>query len=533
MPSDCISFRDTHYFSELICDYLDEVEPLQSLYHRFPKIENFEAQIAEKKNNFSPENRSVLEQVLLNQYQEVDASLRTHNNIVSLKDPNTFTIVTGHQLNLFTGPLYFLYKIISAINLTKQLKEKYPDCNFVPIYWMATEDHDFEEINYFNFQGKKVQWTKDSTGAVGRFDTKGLDQVKQALEGAFGKSKNGLELIQLFESAYLENNTLSDATRYLANALFGEFGLVIIDADDQDLKALMKPYFLKEVEAQKSFQAVSKTNALLNELNYKVQVNPRDINLFYMVDGIRERLTKDGNDFKVVNTAITWSKADLINEIENHPERFSPNVIMRPLYQEVILPNLCYIGGGGELAYWLQLKDYFDEVEVSFPILLVRNSVLLIPEKLDEKLKRLNVLPQELFVNQIDFLKERTKTLSDKNIDFSEQKNHLKEQFKALYQLAETTDKSFIGAVAAQEKKQLKGLDQLEKRLLRAEKRRLKDILDRMTAIQDELFPNGSLQERQLNFSEVYLEMGDALIPFLMDALDPLDLNFSILTIQD
>ena len=531
MPSDCISFRDTHYFSTLICDYLDEVESLQPLYNRFPKIENFEAQIKEKQDTFNHGHREVLERALLSQYKDIDASLSTHNNIVSLKDKNTFTVVTGHQLNLFTGPLYFLYKIISTINLTKQLKSAYPQYNFVPIYWMATEDHDFDEINYFNFQGKKVQWSKDGAGAVGRFVTEGLQQVKTALEGAFGKSKQGLELINLFESAYLENTNLSDATRYLANALFGEHGLVIIDADDVSLKELFKPYIIKEIQDHQSHKFVSQSNNTLVDLNYKVQVNPRDINLFYMVDGLRERITFNDDKYIVVNTTRSWTQETLISEINDHPERFSPNVIMRPLYQEVILPNLCYIGGGGELAYWLQLKDYFDSVSVSFPILLVRNSVLLVPEKLSEKLNRLNLRPQELFLNQIDFLKKKTKELSNTEIDFSEQRNHLVQQFKDLYTLAEKTDKSFLGAVGAQEKKQLKGLDNLEKRLLRAEKRRLKDTLDRMTAIQDELFPLGSLQERKLNFSEVYLEMGDSLIPILMNSLNPLDLNFTILTV--
>jgi len=167
----CIPFKKTTYFSNLICDYIEEKESLKPFYHRFPNIDNFKEQIKEKQASFSLESRSALYSALLEQYKQVPTSKETNENITLLKDTNTFTIVTGHQLNLFTGPLYFLYKIISTINLTQQLKKEYPSYNFVPVYWMATEDHDFDEINYFNFKGKKVQWNKEVSGAVGKLNT--------------------------------------------------------------------------------------------------------------------------------------------------------------------------------------------------------------------------------------------------------------------------------------------------------------------------------------------------------------------------
>ena len=177
MPIESISFRNTQYFSNFICDYLDEKPELRAFYNRFPNLENFKPQIEEKSLSFSAETRDTLVSALREQYQDIEASSLTLQHIESLKENNTFTITTGHQLNLFTGPLYFLYKIISTINFTKQLKEVYPDYNFVPIYWMASEDHDFEEINYFNFRGKKIKWNSNQTGAVGRFHLKGLQDV--------------------------------------------------------------------------------------------------------------------------------------------------------------------------------------------------------------------------------------------------------------------------------------------------------------------------------------------------------------------
>jgi uncharacterized protein YllA (UPF0747 family) len=160
----------------------------------------------------------------------------TLNNIKLLNNLNTFTITTGHQLNLFTGPLYFLYKIVSTINLCKELKSEFPEHDFVPIYWMATEDHDFEEINYFNFKHKKISWNRESFGPVGRLSSDGLEAVFAVFESEIGLGKNAEGLKNLFKKAYLEHTNLADATRFLANELFSKEGLVIIDADKSDLK---------------------------------------------------------------------------------------------------------------------------------------------------------------------------------------------------------------------------------------------------------------------------------------------------------
>ncbi|MBT8260559.1 MAG: bacillithiol biosynthesis cysteine-adding enzyme BshC, partial [Bacteroidia bacterium] len=211
------------------------------------------------------------------------------------------------------------------------------------------------------------------------------------------------------------------------------------------------------------------------------------------------------------------------------PERFSPNVIVRPLYQEVILPNLCYIGGGGELAYWLQLKSYFKTEDATFPILLLRNSVLLISSKQKQKLEKLDLTYLDIFKKQNLLINQYVKKISEINIDFSEQKEHLKNQFKALYKIAEKTDQSFLGAVSAQERKQIKGLENLEKRLLKAQKRKLKDTTERIINLQNQLFPNQSLQERQANISELYLKYGEQLIQQLVLNLQPLKSEFLIL----
>lgn len=523
-----IPFKKTGFFSDMMIDYLDENSRLKPFYNNFPNTKGFYNQIEEKKKSFRLQNRVVLSDALQNQYKGFAISDKTQENIDLLKKQNTFTVTTGHQLNLFTGPLYFLYKIISTINLAEELSEKFPENQFIPVYWMATEDHDFDEINYFNFDGKKVLWNRKDGGAVGRFSTEGLEQVFNVFTEHLGNSKNAEYLKELFSKGYLQHNNLADATRFIANELFAEYGLVIIDGDDNSLKELFTPFVKQELENQVSYKEVTNTIARLEE-NYNIQVNPREINLFYLGDDFRERIVFEDGVHKINNTALVFTKEELLLELKNNPKAFSPNVIMRPLYQEVILPNLCYIGGGGEQAYWLELKSYFDAVEVPFPILLLRNSVQVLSEKQAKKLSNLNITKEEIFLNQHELLSKKVIENSDLEISFKDKKEFLKKQFLELKEVATKTDVTFLNAVNAQERKQIKGLENLEKRLLKAEKKRQNDLIERITKLQNSLLPNQSLEERQRNFSEYYLEYGNTFIKTLKTVLKPLELEFTIL----
>ena len=526
-----LPFEKTGFFSKTMLDYLAKKESIAPFYHNCPNLVGFKNQFEEKEKWCNLETRNVLSKSLEKQYQGFDLSEATQKNIALLQQKNTFTVTTGHQLNLFTGPLYFLYKILSTINLAEEISAKFPTKNIVPVYWMATEDHDFEEINYFNFQEKKVQWNAASGGAVGRISTKGLEHVFEEFSSHLGSSKNAEKLKQLFSEGYLKHENLALATRYIANELFKEYGLVIVDGDDLALKKLLAPFVKDELENETSFRAVSETIAAL-EKNYKVQVNPRAINLFYLHENSRERILLKNGVYQINNTDITFSKEEILKEVDKNPMAFSPNVIMRPLYQEIVLPNLCYIGGGGEIAYWLELKNYFDKARVTFPILLLRNSVQIISEKQQKKLASLKISHQELFLKQQELLSKKVLENTEIDIDFNCKINDLKKHFLELKEVAKKTDVSFVGAVNAQEKKQIKGLENLQKRLLRAEKRRQKELVDRITTLQNQLLPNQSLEERQRNFSDYYLAYGPAFLDTLKAALKPLAHQFTIIELS-
>jgi bacillithiol synthase len=423
--------------------------------------------------------------------------------------------------------LYFIYKIISTLKLAEQLKKHYPDYDFVPVYWMATEDHDFEEISSFTFKGKKIHWNTLNKGAVGRLSTAGLQAVFEVFSKELGAGKNAEALRDLFQSAYLKANNLAEATRFLVNELFGLKGLVIIDGDDYLLKKQFAPYIEEELQNKTAFKTVAQAVKQMN--GYKIQVNPRDINLFYLEDNLRERIVFADGKFRINHTDLIFSEAEILEELYKSPEKFSPNVIMRPLYQEVVLPNLAYVGGGGEIAYWLQLKTHFKTQNITFPILVLRDSVVVITEKQEKKIQKLNLSVAELFFSQHHLLALKAKEFSEFPIDLSDLKQTLQQQFNYLHTLTQKTDASFLGAVKAQEKKQLNGLQKLEKRLLKAQSRKHAAVLERIVALQNEIFPNKSLQERQLNFSEFYLEYGEDFFDKLFKIQSPLELKFKTL----
>jgi len=532
MQKKFISFEETKRFSKLITSYLDQAEQLKPFYGLYPSVENFKKQIALKKESYPDTHRKILVETLKAQYSSITHSKAVVKNLKLLEKENTFTITTGHQLSLMTGPLYFLYKIISTINLCKRLKETYPKSDFVPVYWMASEDHDFEEISSFRYQDKSIRWPREAAGAVGEMSLEDLQPALDLFKQHLGESTNAKQLKKWIDESYLKSKNLSEATLRLVNILFGEYGLIVIEPQHPALKSIFKPILKEELQVNPSFKAVnSQVEDIKKGYNtsYTPQVNPREINLFYLTPNGRYRIEKNESTFHLHGTEKSFSKAEFIKLVDTHPERFSPNVILRPVYQECILPNLCYIGGGGELAYWFQLTSTFEHFGLPFPMLLLRNSTLLYSKKLAKKIEKLNLETPDLFLKRNALLNKKVRQISNIDLDLSPLKEQLKKQFDSLQQLVKKTDASFQGAVEAQQTKQLKGIKHLEKRLLKAQKRVLKDEVERLVLLHEQLFPNDNLQERVLNFSSFYMELGSEFIPELIEVLDPLNPDFVLL----
>jgi len=532
MDSHCISYKDTGFFSPTVIHYLEDAPDLRSFYSYRPTMDGF-AQLFNTKKVAA--NRELLVKVLTNQYFDNEKG-KSHNaktvlaNIELLKADNTFTITTGHQLNIFAGPLYFIYKIVTAIKLARQLKENFPDKNFVPVYWMASEDHDFAEINYTTIGGKKVHWWYEASGATGRINPDTMRQALNQYKGVLGLDGYAEELGEIVSTAYTKFDKLADATRYMVDALFGQYGLVIIDADDKELKQHFAPVIERDIIEQNSFKNITETNKLLQAPGVHIQVNPREINFFYLKDALRERITFEDNQYKVLNTEITFSDDELKAEIKSHPERFSPNVVMRPLYQEMILPNIAYIGGGAEVVYWLELKSNFDHYGVDFPILILRNSGLVIPKETMPKIKKMGLKLQNLFKATDDIKHAWIKLNTEHNLSLNEEWAQLHLIFESIKERAEQIDPTLGPSTAAVKARLKHAMDNLEKKLIRAEKRNHATRLTQIDSIKADLFPNDSLQERTENFGLFYVKFGQTFIDELIRHFQPLDFEFTVLT---
>lgn len=520
MPVEKLDLNKWPSFSSFFLDYAAGRDNVKGLFGRPPQIEAFKDQIKAKGSEAI--DRELLAGRLEVQYQGIKLTSAEEASIHHLRDKNTFTITTGHQLNIFTGPLYFIYKIVTVINTCELLAKQYPQYHFVPVYWMASEDHDFAEINHFRLFGNTHTWVTDQKGAVGRFDP-------STLAGVF---KDLPEQLPVFPKAYSDAATLSGAVRAYIHELFGHRGLVSLDADDAHLKGKLKELIREDIFQHTPHKLVTETNSRIEAAGHKAQVYVRDINFFYLDEGVRERLEADGTSYRVVGTDLRFSKAEMIKLIEDHPERFSPNVVLRPLYQEMILPNLAYVGGPAEVVYWLQLKVLFKHLNTEFPILLPRNFVLMLDGATHKKIQKTGVSAEDLFKPKHELINDFTIRHAAHQIQLNGEKEGIENYFNAIRGQVERVDKSLGPLVSAEAHKTIKSLEKIEEKLLKAEKRFLSEKVTQLETLKDRLFPDGNLQERVDNFLNFYLKAPD-MIDKLCAHLDPFDFRFHVITLQD
>jgi len=315
----------------------------------------------------------------------------------------------------------------------------------------------------------------------------------------------------------------------MVNSLFGEYGLVILDADDARLKKKFAPLMINDITEQNSYRCISATNKQLNDIGVAPQVNPREINFFYLTDDLRERIVYENNSYSVLNTEIRFSEEELKQEINAHPERFSPNVVMRPLYQECILPNLAYIGGGAEVVYWMQLKQTFDFYGVHFPVLLLRNSALIASHNLESKLNRLNLSFKDLFTPVGDLEKGWVLKHSDHTLDLHSEWQEISSIFERIKLRTYKIDPTLGPSTEAVRARLSRAFKRLETKIMKAEKRNFAEALEQIGSVKSKLFPGGNLQERSENFGLLYVRHGRGFIQTLIDNFRPLDLKFTII----
>jgi len=506
-----IPYKLTNQFSNLVIDYIEKDPKLKEFISKFPSLNNFGKQIKYKENHII--DRSLLVDVLKSQNSNLVLSINTQNNIEHLLNKKTFTVTTGHQLCFFTGPIYFFYKIISTINLVEKLRETYPKNNFVPVFWMASEDHDFEEINHFNFFKKTITWQTNQKGMVGNMKISEISNIIEHLKSTFGKCDNAQKLISLIENAYKEN-TLSYATRFLINELFGSYGIVIIDGDDKSLKNKFIPIIKKDLIHKGFYKSIKNCSLKLKE-NYKLQARIRERNFFRLLNNSRLRID------------------ELVDEddINKKAYSFSPNVLLRPLYQEMILPNISYVGGGAEIAYWMQLKSLFNQEKIPMPILVLRSSIMILNIKQQNRLNSLGLKITDLFLKEDQIKSKYIKSRSNIDASFLKEASRIKDVYNQISN--KINDASLKQSVASNLQFQYNFLKKLEKKIMKIEKSKHEIFLNQISNLKKDLFPNNNLQERFYNFSSFYIDQGDKFIKRLKDNINPLSSNFVVLTTKE
>lgn len=522
-----LPFEEIPQFSGRDKAYTLQDQRLAPFYKYPASLDSFSRVIEDKSRENCP--RELLVRVLRQQYSELERTPAIEQNIESLLKSSTFTVVTAHQPALFTGPLYFIYKIVSTIRLARAVSAANPSAHVVPVMISGGEDHDFDEINHAHLFGKKLVWENEETGSVGRMRTASLLPLLDELLQLLGESGAAQALREKLEGAFRRFESYGHAMQAFVSSLFKDQGLLVLNMDHPELKRHFIPHMRRELLERPSQALVAQTQAELESLGFSAQAFARPVNLFYLSEGIRERIEGEDGIYKVVNTDLSFTEAALLEELEAHPERFSPNVVMRPLYQESVLPNLAYVGGGGELAYWLERKRQFEHFGVNFPMLVRRNSVVWVDGNSAKRMDKLGLDLRALLGDTEELVKAWVHEKSEQELSLSAEKQALARIFEGIVQKAEATDPTLAGAAKAEEAKQIKSLEQLEARLVRAQKQRFETELNQLRGLKEKLFPGNGLQERHDNFIPYYLRHGDAFFDVLLNNLDPLATDLIII----
>ena len=525
-----ISYRNSNSFSKLVLDYLDNAEQLEEFYTYPTNIEGLKKAIEDRKN--FPVNRTVLVNQLQQQYQDIEISDKLQSNIEELLSEDTFTVCTAHQPNIFTGHLYFIYKILHAIKLSDELSSLVTDKKFVPVYYMGSEDADLDELGEVHVNGTHYKWQTSQTGAVGRMVIdKEFIKIINAITGQLSVEKFGEEVMNAVHACYKESVTVEKATFQFVHHLFNKFGLVILLPDDKIFKNEFAAVIKKELKEQFSEKAVATTVAKFPK-EYKVQAAGREINLFYLQDNSRERIEKLEDGFKIASTNTVFSEEKLYDELEINAERFSPNVILRPVFQEMILPNIAFVGGGGESAYWLELKEVFNQTNTFFPPLILRNSFTIIDKNTSEKIDSLGFKHSDIFKTERDLLEEIVLKESKTKLDIKQEKEAIKTIYDQIKDVAAGVDNTLNGHVHALRTQALNKLEILEKKILKAEKKKFDAHQRQIKKIKLHVNPLDNLQERVDNVLQYLAKHGVNFIDQLYDAQPVFSSEFTILTEQ-
>lgn len=366
--------------NKIIADYIDNDEKLKPFYNYRPNIEGLLESAKQRAKHPIQVDRNLLIEVLEEKLNKVDDGTfdlqKSRANIHALKEQSTFTITTGQQLHLYLGPAYFINKIFTCIKVSENFNQSQADYNTIPIFWLASEDHDIEEISSVELFGQEYKANLASNKITGSQSTNPIKELTSQLAERLGDEANSNELFQICNIAYNKYDNLSDATTYIIYRLFSTFGIVVMDANNPRLKQKFNAIAKNELEHETTTQKQQEVRTIFESNNWHYQVMPRTSNLF----------TVDSKEIRIATDSPIFDKNTT----------YSPNALLRPLYQEIILPNISYIGGAAECNYWLQLKPTFDFYNIHLPVIWLRDTIHIDQSKNINKLLALELSVQQI-----------------------------------------------------------------------------------------------------------------------------------------
>lgn len=528
MNVQALTFRSTGAFSALANDYLDRPEKFADwLPLPFSKA-GIEQAIAQRAG-FGAEQRSVLLAALKGQYARLPNRQLPMPQLERLGKEGVFTITTAHQPNLFTGPAYLIYKIAGTIALARALEAEGLG-QFVPVYWMGAEDHDLEELNHTYVFGKRIEWKTQQTGAVGRMLLDDLSETRQELLQILGNEGHAGELASLIEACYVPGISVAEATRRFIDQLFGAYGLVVVDGDDAKLKAQFLPQMRLELLEKASEGLVLQAAKRLEEAGYKAQIYPREINLFWLEAGIRERIVSTTQGYALAHHGKTWTAAEMELALQQSPECFSPNVVLRPLYQEHILPNVAFIGGGAEVAYWNVLPKVFEKYQVPFPVVMLRSTAMVVDKGSLNRQQKLGLNTLQLFEETEQLIRDFIAVHESGLFTLQAESNEIQAIFEGLASRVEQVEPTLKAAVLAEAKKLQGSMEGLQARVIKAQKQKHETEVNQIRALKAKLFPENHLQERHDSFMNFYAWAGRDFIDTCVREMNPLRKEFLVLS---
>lgn len=515
--------------TKLVHDYISQVEPATAYYAG--GAPNQEGLIASVNKAASRKmDRQRISDVLVKQNSGWGMPAAVIDNARLLAQADSAAIVTGQQVGLLGGPLYTIYKTITAIRIARELSAG-TGKPVIPVFWVEGEDHDFDEIASFNIlRSNEIRTftlespSTDNPGAVGRLLlSDGIEAMLEELASMLPPSDFHEELFGALREAYAPGRSIEDAFVAWWKRLFADYGLVFMNPDDRDLKQLTTPLFEREIQNPSvSAERVEEVSRSLESEGYHAQVNVRPSNIFLLTDAGRLSLDVDGDGFVLRGTDRRYSREEMVAWLKSEPEAFSPNVVLRPLMQDMLLPTAAYIAGPGEIAYFAQYRGVYDWAGINMPVIYPRASATLIEPKVEKVFERYDISLED-FVDGIDTLFSKiVRTLSSHDFDaeFSALLSAVNQSINDIKPTIEDVDRNLGRTTEATRAAIIKEIDRLKDRVLRAEKRRHDEVRSQLEKTWVNILPEGRLQERVI--SPVYFlnKYGFSLIDQLMDGLD-------------